>query len=1159
MNTAKKTNYDHYNSSLFLYLTAVIATFFSGAAGLSYEIIWTKMLVVPFGNSADATTIVLSAFMIGIAAGSKITGSLSDKIISPIKIYVIAEILLSIYAVSVPFISHSLEARQLFSGNSDNLFLTNLFRFATAGSIVAIPAILMGAAVPVLVKSLSFTIRDTRLKIGILYGANTIGGAAGAAVTGFIAIPAAGLIESSLIAASFSIFAALIIFAASKISNFSKTSLQVKAEVVKNYDNLKWIPFIAAAASGVAILGLEVVWNRILTFVFGHDTYAFSILLIIVLTGLGAGGAFHRLLVKYDQKVVSGLSILLMALFSVLSFFTAAQIIISLGMDPFEITLNSSLSTSLWKEFIRELLYAPILVFLPTFAAGVSLPSAVSLYTNSVSKTGSNIGTIFLINGIAAAASTILTGALLIPFAGIQNSVIIISITSAVAALIILFSPFNKVSIFNYKAYAYLFLTLVIIIISFAMGGNLPKKMLHEAVGANHQKLLYYKEGRTGTVSVTKNVINQERQLFINSVNEVTTRIVHDQSFKLLGQLGPLLHPNPKTGFTICFGAGISAGAAMSHPLETMDIVDLSSIVWNAAPYFKNENNNVLMDKRVVKHIEDGRQYLLKSQEHYDVMVLDSTHPKAVDSWILYTTGFYKIAKAHLNEDGILVQWLPLHGLSVNEFKIIINTFLKIFPHMTVWANVGFETYGKAAYVKLVGTNKPLQIDFTELSRRLKEPRIKNNLKSFGMDSPYEILDSFLADSKTVKNWIGNLPVQTDNRPFVSYITKYSQGERMDAANLIPLRSSVIPFVYNIGKNRQEFINRLYTANESNGFLMAGQLDNATRLRPDGKKIALFNKRFHGAKNYYLKLARLYNKNPMHLFWAANMLANNGFTIEALKIYKQVIKLWPNKSAIKINMALALMDMGQLNEAHDIVAKLLDDEPDNSLANYNFGTILLRLNNPGQAMGYLSKAILIDNNLLDAKCLLADTYRQMGQLDKSISLLQTLTEQNPQYSDAFNSLGLAYLQKKETRQAIINIQKALLINPFNFDYHYNMGVALEKEDRYVEAAGAYNAAITINPKDAEARNNLGLLYGKSGQYDKAVEQHLLALEIEPQYPEAAFNLGLDYEAIGNSMAAAEAFTIALKLNPNLDNARKKLKKLGIEKAEIDLQDDSSTE
>ena len=56
------------------FFSVVAAVLISGAAGLAYEVAWSRMLVIPLGNSADATALVLAAFMLGMAVGSRLLG-----------------------------------------------------------------------------------------------------------------------------------------------------------------------------------------------------------------------------------------------------------------------------------------------------------------------------------------------------------------------------------------------------------------------------------------------------------------------------------------------------------------------------------------------------------------------------------------------------------------------------------------------------------------------------------------------------------------------------------------------------------------------------------------------------------------------------------------------------------------------------------------------------------------------------------------------------------------------------------------------------------------------------------------------------------------------------------------------------------------------------
>jgi len=1123
------------------------ATLLSGAAGLIYEVVWSRMLVVPMGNSSDAVTVVLCSFMLGMALGARFIGALADRLGSPIRAYVFAEVFLAAYALVVPFLVPLLSDQGL----------DWMLRLGAGIVMVAIPAVAMGASMPVLVRSLSRTSEDIGRRAGIFYGFNTVGGAAGAAIAGFVAAPSLGLTVSSFAAAGLSATAAVVVFVASRFlpKGDARKGKRVPEKIEVPPRKVAMAALIAAGVGGFAMLGAEVLWARILTFVFGHDTYAFAILLVVVLAGMGLGGLIYRLLAKKDPGTVAAIMLVVLGFAVFVSYGLASSLIISLGRDPFAIGASAGLSTSLWVEFYRELAFAPILVLLPAIAAGVSLPAACALYSPGVDGSGKRVGTVILVNGIFAALGSVVTAFVLVPLIGIHYAFVTLYLLVMAGALVVTGMANGLSHLSRAKriaAFAGLVLALSYTVYHFP--SDTPRQMLQQAVGEEHQEILHYDEGRTGTVSVTKNKINGERQLFMNAVNEVTTRLVHDQSFKLLGHLGPLLHSEPDEGLMICFGAGISAGAALVHPLQSLDVVDLSSSIPRAAPFFDDVNNKVYEDPRLKLHIDDGRQYLLRSDREYDVIMVDSTHPKSVDSWVLYTAEFYQLVFDHLADDGIAVQWVPLHGLSESEFKIIVRTFQSVFDQTTVWVNVGEETYGQVAYVKLVGTKEPLAIDYGELELRLKEPRIRADLAPYGMDDTLDILDSFLAGPAAVKSWTEGLPVQTDDMPFLPYITGYSEGRRMAPALLLAVRSSVTPHLYRMGDDEKEISNELSKVYEAQGFLLAGMNERAAEAWPEGKKFPLFAKRAAGSKLYYLALAEMYPDDPEKLFEIGSYLGNLGFGEEAFSLYERARKKGGSSSRLEINRALVLMDLGKVGEAVKILSDVAGDDPDNPLARYNLGVALLQSGDAASARDQLERAVEIDPKLYGAALSLAEAHRMLGKLGKAEAILRDLTRRAKWMPEAWDMLGLVMASKGDWPLAQQFHSKALILDPYRARYHYNMGIALQEQGRLRAAAQAYLAAIRLEPKDAEAHNNLGLVYGGAGLFDKAAEQHREALDIEPHYPEAAFNLGLAYKGMGRPMLAAEAFALAKELAPDLEEAREQLEQLGIEDARIQITD-----
>ena len=115
-----------------LYFIVFVLFFFSGMSGLIYQIVWTRMLVLIFGNTMLATSTVLSAFMAGLAAGSYVFGKYADK--RPwklLRVYALLEAGIGIFALLFPLLLSVAGPiyTSLYQGLAGNLVAINFIRF----------------------------------------------------------------------------------------------------------------------------------------------------------------------------------------------------------------------------------------------------------------------------------------------------------------------------------------------------------------------------------------------------------------------------------------------------------------------------------------------------------------------------------------------------------------------------------------------------------------------------------------------------------------------------------------------------------------------------------------------------------------------------------------------------------------------------------------------------------------------------------------------------------------------------------------------------------------------------------------------------------------------------------------------------------------------
>jgi spermidine synthase/tetratricopeptide (TPR) repeat protein len=703
------------------------------------------------------------------------------------------------------------------------------------------------------------------------------------------------------------------------------------------------------------------------------------------------------------------------------------------------------------------------------------------------------------VNGVGSAAGGLVAAFWLVGSLGNQGAFVLLALLCAMAGSAVLYPMRRRL------AGAPL---LAACACALLVPAHLPRRMLLEVLGSRHVELVHYEEARTGTISVTRNTINGERQLVINSVNEVTTRLVHDQSFKLLGHLGPLLHPSPRRAVMVCLGAGLSAGAALTHPLERLDVVDLSSAVARGARFFERENRGALDDPRLSLTIDDGRQFLLDSHGGYDVAIVDSTHPKSVDSWILYTKEFYELVRDRLADGGIAVQWLPLHGLSEREFQIIVRTFLSVFPDMTLWANAGFETYGHVAYAKLVGRRGGrIVIDRASLSAKLADRGVRDDLEPFGIGSADEILGLLVAHGPAIANWTAGLPVQTDDRPIVPFCTRFSRGRRMTPPLLLAVRE-------------------IAPGGEAQGLVLAGNLDRAALLHPESRGIALYVEQTKTTRAYYTELAGRYPDRADRLFESASQLASLGDPEDARAVSRQALALAPRDIRLLLGAALLDSDVRKLGD-------LRVRAPASAVIAYDLGAALLDAGEPGAAALHLRAAIEHDPDLVGARLALARAYFQDGKTERAELETDELLRRTPWVAEAHDLLGLVEARRGRASAAAARHRDALRIEPYSPDLYYHLGLALMSAGDLDGAEAALGAALRYGPAHAASADALGLVHAASGRWDKAVESHLRALEIDPRRATAAENLGVALRRLGRLEEAKGAFCLALRLSPGL--------------------------
>jgi spermidine synthase len=179
----------------------------SGASGLVYEVVWLRYLTLVFGVTIYAVSTVLTAFMGGLALGGYVAGRVADRLRRPLRVYGLVEVAIGLVALLTPpafALLHTIY-RALYPSLPHNLTALSLVRFALACAILLPPAALMGATLPIVVRSSLGRSASLGTNLSLLYACNTAGGIAGAYLAGFVLIGSAGVHATTLLAATMNV------------------------------------------------------------------------------------------------------------------------------------------------------------------------------------------------------------------------------------------------------------------------------------------------------------------------------------------------------------------------------------------------------------------------------------------------------------------------------------------------------------------------------------------------------------------------------------------------------------------------------------------------------------------------------------------------------------------------------------------------------------------------------------------------------------------------------------------------------------------------------------------------------------------------------------------------------------------------------------------
>lgn len=745
---------------------------FAGAAGMMQELLWIRLLGLQWGQTAQTVSCVVAVYLLGQAAGN-----------------LLAEIFLS---------------RSASAGNSLRIikyYFSLQFGIALACwasptvtsqsawgclALILFASLASGASFPLLMrlgKNLEPALWSARL-----FTFNILGSIGGIGLASFFTPPLLGISKSLWLASLFNLTAG----ALPSLFRSAGPPTALRPEAPQNPSASKfWI--FACFISSLASLIYEIAWIRPLTMAIGSTNFAFAIILLAYFPGLALGNGIFAIANRRWGSFSNGLGVLILVwAASVLGGFSLLE-----RLPYWHYSFLKAIQPSFWLGQAWQIILGLLIMLIPTTLAGISLPWFLRL-------SGPNQpGRLYAANLAGAAAGSLLAGLVAIPSWGAQNALKLGIFIHLILCTIVF--------LFNSRRMLTLATGLMAVITGLWPSWN--EKILSSGVFVHLESataaplwetfrselelgtILFHKDGAQATVTVWQGE-ESEKLLIINGKTDASSRPDDMATQLVLGYFPSLWHPQPQKALVIGLGSGVTAGAVSQiASIQRIDAIEIEPAVAQAARYFEPQNKMILQDRRLNLIYADARSQLRRMQQKYDLIISEPSNLWVSGSAALLTREALEAARNHLENGGILCQWLHGYRLQSQDFRSAVATFLSVFPRAVLLASPNAGDY------LLMSLPDFGYLDLEHL-RRAAGGAIANDLAQFNWNDPATLVaGSVLLGPSELAAYAQGGFLNTDERPTLEFnapVGLYQDQSKKIEQELLSFKTEAFPKELNL-------------------------------------------------------------------------------------------------------------------------------------------------------------------------------------------------------------------------------------------------------------------------------------------------------------------------------------------------------------------------
>ncbi len=715
----------------------------SGFAGLGYQSVWIRMVSLGLGHDYLAVLGVVAAFFCGLGLGSLLLDGPVSRTARPARWYAGLEIVIGVWSLAliaiIPAVNDHLP---VWLGLDPSPLAHWAIAFAVPFLMLLPATLAMGGTLPA-ADRLVVRLRRDGLGLGGVYGANTLGAMAGALGTTFFILPALGHSATLIVLAALNLVAAAVLLAG-PFKAADSGHQQPSAAHGPSGTNAAPSPGPATAllavlfATGLLGIGYEIMVIRALSQVLENTVFSFACVLATYLLGTALGAAlYHRVTLKHGIEATPA---------------TRPDSLLQLQGMACLLGVVCLWQVSDVHDMVRTLPIGPAASILAEMAAGALvflLPTMVmgAVFTalaQRLRRPGGGVGAAFAVNTFGAALAPVLFGAVVMPLAGVVGTLILI----CVAYLVLM--PSGRLRILAPSA-ATAAVGAVLLL------GPAKPDLLELPEGAT---LRHRIEGMLGTVNVYDDAAGNTH-LKINNhfvMGGTATRTADRRQ----GHIPLLMHGTPERALFLGVGTGATFAAAAYHPNVTADAVELVPEVIDVLPDFESVSGEIAHVERLRLHASDARRFVAATADRYDVIVADTFHPSRDGAGLLYTVDHFQAIKDRLAEGGLFCQWLPLHQLDLPTLRLIIRSFLAVYPDAIAVVN---DLSLITPVIGLVGGLGPVSVS----GKAIPHEPLLVAMKQTKLLTPVPGLEGFIGGPETLTAFAGAGPLNTDDHPIALF------------------------------------------------------------------------------------------------------------------------------------------------------------------------------------------------------------------------------------------------------------------------------------------------------------------------------------------------------------------------------------------------------